>query len=89
LIRGRHCRRKTAETEAFFASSMAQYENVVSAHALIQHTAHPADSVAACEIVWEHRDAAGKPIGGEAGHYMLKRRDTGLKIHVYTPKPTA
>jgi ketosteroid isomerase-like protein len=80
---------KAAETEAFFASSMEQYKNVVSASARIAHTAHLADSVVGCEIVWEHRDAAGTPIGGEAGHYMLKRGESGLRIHVYTPKPLA
>ncbi|MEO6396194.1 MAG: hypothetical protein ABIO40_09835 [Devosia sp.] len=78
---------KSAETEAFFAASMEQYKNVVAAKARIENTVHLADSVAACEIAWEHRDATGTPIGGEAGYYLLKRSESGLKIHVYTPRP--
>jgi ketosteroid isomerase-like protein len=75
------------EIEGFFASSMEQYEGIAGAEAEIEHVADLADTVAACEITWRHKDENGSTIGGEAGHYMLKDDGEALRIHVYTPKP--
>jgi ketosteroid isomerase-like protein len=78
-----------AETEAFFAASMDQYRDAASAHPTLKHLGHLGEAVVACEIVWEHRDKFGEPIGGEQGHYMLRRGEDGLRIHVYSPNPGA
>jgi hypothetical protein len=41
--------------------------------------------VISCHVVWDHRDTGGMSVGGEAGHYLLKREGQALHIHVYTP----
>jgi ketosteroid isomerase-like protein len=77
---------KPEETEQFFASSMVQYEGIAEVRATIREMHALSDVVIACEIDWAHLDASGKAVGGEHGHYMLRRGDGGLRIHVYTPK---
>lgn len=74
------------EVEAFFASSMRQYDKVASAHPTFQSVIPLSDTVVGCQIAWEHRDQNGNSVGGEAGYYMLKRDDEALHIHVYVPR---
>jgi hypothetical protein len=76
---------KLEEVDAFFSSSMKQYEKVASAHPTIKSAMLLSDNVASCQVVWDHHDKSGKSVGGEIGHYMLKRDGTALHIHVYTP----
>jgi len=73
------------EVEAFFASSMEQYAKVATAHANIRSVSALSDTVASCQVAWEHRDGAGNVVGGEQGHYLLKHDGTALHIHSYTP----
>ena len=76
---------KIEEVGAFFSSSMQQYEKVASAHPIIHSVLVLSDNVVSCQVIWEHRDEAGNVVGGEAGHYMLRRDGTALHIHGYTP----
>jgi len=78
---------KFEEVEAFFASSMAQYEGVAAARAKIASSETLSDTVVACQIEWSHEDAAGVVVGGEAGHYTLRSDGRSLRIHAYTPRP--
>lgn len=73
------------EVDAFFASSMQQYEKVVSAHPHIKAAVVLTETVASCQVVWDHHDAAGQSISDEEGHYLLKHDGKALHIHVYTP----
>lgn len=75
------------EVEAFFASSMEQYEGIATARAKIASADALSDTVVGCEIEWRHEDADGKEIGAEVGHYTLRQDGRSLKIHAYTPRP--
>jgi hypothetical protein len=76
---------KIEEVNAFFASSIRQYENVASAHATIKSVMPLSENIVSCQVIWDHHDTSGNSVGGEAGHYMLKRDGNALHIHVYTP----
>lgn len=76
---------KFEEVEAFFASSIRQYETVTSAHSTLKFMLPMSDNVVGCQIVWDHLDDNGKSVGGEVAYYLLKRDDKALHIHVYTP----
>ena len=74
------------EVEAFFSSSMQQYEGVAEARANIERVAELSENVVAAEIEWQHKDDQGRTRGGERGHYMLSRQNGRLSIVVYAPK---
>jgi hypothetical protein len=79
---------KIEDVDAFFTSSMQQYEQVASAHPTIHSTMLLSDNVVGCQVVWDHLATAGTSIGHEVGSYILKRAGTALHIHVYTPLTT-
>ena len=76
---------KKKEVEDFFGGAMGQYQKVSSTSATIRTALPLAANIVGCEIIWEHRDKTGKPIGGEEGFYVLKRGEGRLRIHFYTP----
>lgn len=74
------------EVEAFFSSSMQQYDGVAEAKAIIADVTALSENVVAVEIEWQHKDDQGNTIGGENGHYMLSKQNGRLSIYVYAPK---
>jgi len=74
------------EVEAFFSSSMQQYEGVASAQARIENLADLSGNVVAVQIEWSHKNDLSETVGGESGHYVLSKQHGRLAIFVYTPK---
>ncbi|KAK0351551.1 hypothetical protein LTR94_024498 [Friedmanniomyces endolithicus] len=76
----------TAEVEAFFEQSIAQYDGISEARATIGGTTELSPGLTACEIRWDHLDGDGKVIGGENGYYILRQRGATGTIEVYSPR---
>ncbi|WP_448720712.1 hypothetical protein [Microbacterium natoriense] len=70
------------QTEEFFASAFAQYQDVTAADAVVTVVAETAHSIWA-DVSWDHHGGAPD----ERNMYQLARTAAGWKIAVLTPLP--
>src|SRR5690606_23662464 len=76
----------SAEVEGFFGASMGQYPGIANVFARTRDVHVLSAGVLFCTVEWTHLDADGRAVGGETGHYVLRRGGEGVRIHVYTPR---
>jgi hypothetical protein len=66
-------------TERYRASGLAGAEPAIEAFTPL------GDSVAGVDVVWNTREADGRPGPHERFHYLVRRSAAGLSIHVVVP----
>lgn len=74
-----------SEVEAFFSQSLGQYDGVATAKARLVGKSELLPGVFACDVQWDHLNAAGETVGAETGYYIVRSSGSNPAIEVYSP----